>query len=767
MPRCLYLTPDGEEKLVWLDDRSADAIARMVDATRQQEPGRARAASILGSPAWQMPSGILAMHALAISAVHVCTSLISIGPDRSLASTDLDLITELAAELQPLAIELDTAPLAAFDKVGVVHQLPDGHGVCASTHAAVRAVFADVKRRLEPILTELGLLTDSESPSAIADRVRPHWPELLVRLQGQVVDHYYVSLVRRWEGWFSCERMLVAEVAAAGKAGLIPAEGGQPLDQKRFDAAIDQVLNTQGESARQYLFSRWRLLAMGLRYLRATAERLPSLQPEHQLLEGLGKLTTEVLAHTQDAKAEAPGLLELLDVLRELTMLRVREGLIFDRGDAPCLDTDFCAELRPILTDVLPRVLRAATTDVDALTLRPAPTSSRTAGQAVVSGTTEDARSRNSAQDAELNAGQKPPARSRPPRRLSIDELARHRARLVQLAADFDRCTQDLRSRPENELLLPEMRKAMSQAGRTLLLLLHHGVVEPPSSMPPWLSWRNRSTPRPYFCKSYLPPLQGQWSPPRRVRGLVQVLVAGPSVANAHALQHEGEDSVPRFLHRHVFIEAVAGWLGHRAQPGVRIVVPKHAVVIGEQLPPSLADEDRVPVVFDWVESPPHQRLLFLDLGAACAVACRYLVEVLARLLPTHEADRQPSVTQQGADVGRTSLPTEPNDDARPRRGREREPGKRQAARAVPVDERDACALKTAQEWDESGRDWTLTDLATELGCDRTQLTGRTSKGGPKRCPMFSVYWEAKQRELQQRQMNLRSTNRTAGSSDG
>lgn len=104
-------------------------------------------------------------------------------------------------------------------------------------------------------------------------------------------------------------------------------------------------------------------------------------------------------------------------------------------------------------------------------------------------------------------------------------------------------------------------------------------------------------------------------------------------------------------------------------------------------------------------------------------------------------------------------------EDAQPGRGRKRGAGKVKVP-PVHVDERDATALKRATEWDESGRAWTLTDLANDLGCDRSQLTGKTSKGGPKRCPMFSVYWEARQRERQQRQMNLRSSNRTAGSSD-
>lgn len=75
---------------------------------------------------------------------------------------------------------------------------------------------------------------------------------------------------------------------------------------------------------------------------------------------------------------------------------------------------------------------------------------------------------------------------------------------------------------------------------------------------------------------------------------------------------------------------------------------------------------------------------------------------------------------------------------------------------------RDSDAIKLAHKWDESGAAWTVTELAAALGCDRTQLTGKTAKGGRWRCPLFARYWEQKQREKQQRMVSLKATNRTA-----
>ncbi len=91
---------------------------------------------------------------------------------------------------------------------------------------------------------------------------------------------------------------------------------------------------------------------------------------------------------------------------------------------------------------------------------------------------------------------------------------------------------------------------------------------------------------------------------------------------------------------------------------------------------------------------------------------------------------------------------------------------RRKRPKTRPAEARDAAALKLARQWDEDGRHWTLTELAAALDCDRSQLTGRTSREGPPRCPLFCLYWQARQSERDDRRNNLRKTNRTKSAED-
>lgn len=251
-----------------------------------------------------------------------------------------------------------------------------------------------------------------------------------------------------------------------------------------------------------------------------------------------------------------------------------------------------------------------------------------------------------------------PTSKTSRPRFLTADELTQTRGHLERLAKDLDRGVDDLRSNPSNELLLPEMRKVMSRAGRTLARLLHHRAIAPPARLPPWLSWRTRSNgERPRFCASYAPPFLSRWSPSKTVLELVQVLRVGPEVVDRPTLRHPDEDNGPNFIHRHIFIEAVAGWLGRRCKPAVSVVVPEHAVVLGKEQSRLLADEERVLIVLDWVPSEQQQKLLFLELGRACTTACRFLSDAL------RDASTQPvtpaSSTPAPASILPVAVPSE------------------------------------------------------------------------------------------------------------
>lgn len=366
MPRCAYLAPDATHRSVCLNDRCASMVTILVDATRKGDPKRKRAADLLGAVSWESPRGLLATHALALSALNIASQVISIGPGQS-DSDDLRLICELANELPVLAAALTEDAVAPFDEVGVVCDLPGGTRA-SSCHAAVRIVLADVRARVEPILRDLGLLSDAEPWEQLAEAAAAKGEHLLEELHDRLAAEYYDSLVKRWDGWRRIERSLVAEVAGAARAGLIPADNGGKLDQSRFDAAINDALRLQTRDEQHYLFSRWRSIAQLMRFLRVGDELL-LLSSHRAEIEGLARLTAEVLAMVISPKADAPGLLTLLDRLRELQLLIAREHRIVHRGELRIANTEFMAEVQKCLGGLHPAV-RDATKDVDHLALQ-------------------------------------------------------------------------------------------------------------------------------------------------------------------------------------------------------------------------------------------------------------------------------------------------------------------------------------------------------------------------------------------------------------
>lgn len=372
MPRCTYLSPSGQQKFVWLDDRTAHMVAVLFNATCELDPARARTAELAGGLPWGSPSGVLAAHALALSGVHVGTQLISSGAYAPAAAIDVGLICKLAAEIKPLAAALDEAELGAFDTVSLAYDLPAPAGRCLSAHAAVSVVLADVRARAEPILTDLELLSVAETPDTLAERARAKGKRLVDMLHERLGPQFYKSLVRRWSEWSNIERDLVAEIAGAGRSGFVRAEGGGKLDQARFDAAVERVLQIQHYAERQYLFSRWRSIASLVLaiHLHSTG-CLPPLRDRCMELEALGKLTADTLQHAGDV--QSPGLLNLMQVLRELHGLANHDARLFARGKLPELDENFTSQVRALVGDELPRALRAACGEVDRLSLLPAP----------------------------------------------------------------------------------------------------------------------------------------------------------------------------------------------------------------------------------------------------------------------------------------------------------------------------------------------------------------------------------------------------------
>lgn len=387
MPRYLYISANGEQKPVCLSERSARSIALMVNATVTRAPGRARAAEIAGLIPWIPPSGLLATHALALSTVSVVTQLLTAGGAVSSQSMDLPLLAELGAELGTLWVALDNASLSAFEEVALEHVLPAPVGACASAHAAVRAVLADARARVEPILLELGLLGPAQPVEVVLDDLRARGEPQLEAALARFAKEYRQSLVKRWSGWFTIEQTLVGEVAGAAQVGLIRAENGEQLSEERFSAAIEALLAMQRQDSHEHLFSRWRDIAPLVRAIRVRADgRVPTLVNHRIAIEALGNLTTDVLSYAAAVPFEAPGLLDLLQVLREMRELAHREAYLIERHEVPEFDRDLAAQVRALVTERLPPALTAASKEVDWLTLKPTAAASGLGASPVVGG---------------------------------------------------------------------------------------------------------------------------------------------------------------------------------------------------------------------------------------------------------------------------------------------------------------------------------------------------------------------------------------------
>lgn len=373
MPRCSYRKHDDQDGLVWLGNRAAHAVALLANATRRPDPARVRAEELAGEVLWVAPSGALAAHALALSAADLATEIATLCGQAWTASPDWGYICALAAEMRPLSAAIASSAACTFDAVGLAERLPEPAGECKSAHHAVLVVLEDLAARTLPVFRDLGILDENQLQEALVRRAEHGDASLFDSMCERIGTALPASLLRTWPGWFSIEQKLVAEVAGAADAGLILAEGGGPLDQARFATAIARVRSVNQEEIRQDLLARWRTLASFVRQIRCVGERLPNLGACKVEVDGLAKLTAEVLAITPDKKADGPALLELLDVLRELQHLTARERHLINDHRVRELDADFVNQLQPIVSTSLRQLLRSASIEVDRQALTPPP----------------------------------------------------------------------------------------------------------------------------------------------------------------------------------------------------------------------------------------------------------------------------------------------------------------------------------------------------------------------------------------------------------
>ena len=170
----------------------------------------------------------------------------------------------------------------------------------------------------------------------------------------------------------------------------------------------------------------------------------------------------------------------------------------------------------------------------------------------------------------------------------------------------------------------------MSRVGDLLVALLSYGAIEAPRDLPPWLRWRAEPDAMLEFRGWEGSPTHSRWTPTPDVDYVLRSLSAIMHVSQRGCVGHSyGSDTTP-ILDRLIFVEAVAGWLGMRCTPPPKLALPTAVVIVGPKVAEPRGDDIRVEVAVDWDgRETPQVALLFMELGPACAMACRHLADAL------------------------------------------------------------------------------------------------------------------------------------------
>ncbi len=217
-----------------------------------------------------------------------------------------------------------------------------------------------------------------------------------------------------------------------------------------------------------------------------------------------------------------------------------------------------------------------------------------------------------------------------------------------RIAAEIDDHTKRLRSSPDYLVPIAAMRAAMSKAGDLLVALLSYGEVTAPNELPPWLRWRAVPETHRVFRGWRGSPIFHGFTPTPDVDHVLRShsanMTASPNGCLGH---HYGSDVTP--LHdRLIFIEAVAGWLGHRCEPPPKVNLPKAQAILGPKDADARTGDTFVEVLVDWDgRTIEKSALLFMELGPACATVCRHVANQLrtARAAPDAPTSSGPAST--------------------------------------------------------------------------------------------------------------------------
>lgn len=203
-------------------------------------------------------------------------------------------------------------------------------------------------------------------------------------------------------------------------------------------------------------------------------------------------------------------------------------------------------------------------------------------------------------------------------RPLTEDELRGISAGLAALGSQFAK----QRSDHDDRLFFAQVRAGMAQAGRHLLRLLLHGVIDGPTPVPSWLSWSLPSgTKRPFFTE-FRGQIRYGCHPRRSVSRMVFVVAAQRLPPAPELYAPAPEDGSATHRHRYVFLEAL-DWLGRRCSPRVLVDLPRGELGIYTN---DDAAQQFVPIVVDWKGHTLEQwRLLYINVAEAAAAVCRHL----------------------------------------------------------------------------------------------------------------------------------------------
>lgn len=225
------------------------------------------------------------------------------------------------------------------------------------------------------------------------------------------------------------------------------------------------------------------------------------------------------------------------------------------------------------------------------------------------------------------------------PRPYNHTELQQFASQLNSLAEEFDDHTKRLRTSDASLVPIAGIRSAMARAGRMVADLVQRNALVATQAETPWLTWFDNPSRHPQVSRWQGAPNHWSWSPPLRLGQLLQLLAARPQVLARDQTDAPSDRECEDLHARLVFVEAVAGWLGRRCSPKLRVSMPVGRAFTEGGAAVSDREEKQVLVTIDWDGRPLDQsKLLFLDLGPACAAVCRHVASVILLPVATQSA---------------------------------------------------------------------------------------------------------------------------------